>query len=207
MGKSFPLRSYPRILSLIIFVEHRINPYWKLALVFKCLTDNIMLDDFKSVLQRLGGMKLDGTSLSNDNSLTIESNKSEHMSENSSHRHRLSLSGRMLEKDEVLDDSGRSRRRQSMAASALGSVGVKVRKLNRLPFMQNSAQREARHNMEANKKRASTQTSNENQEARTLEVTSPRHELVSDSREPWEQVDFITALVDPEVEESATRHY
>lgn len=30
-----------------------INPYWKLALVFKCLTDNIMLDDFKSVLQRL----------------------------------------------------------------------------------------------------------------------------------------------------------
>ncbi|KAF1810756.1 hypothetical protein P152DRAFT_400269, partial [Eremomyces bilateralis CBS 781.70] len=30
-----------------------INPYWKLSLVFKCLTDNIMLDDFKSVLQRL----------------------------------------------------------------------------------------------------------------------------------------------------------
>ncbi|PVH67944.1 hypothetical protein DL98DRAFT_387996, partial [Cadophora sp. DSE1049] len=30
-----------------------INPYWKLALVFKCLTDNILLDDFKNVLQRL----------------------------------------------------------------------------------------------------------------------------------------------------------
>lgn len=37
-----------------------INPYWKLALVFKCLTDNIMLDDFKSVLTRLGGVRLDG---------------------------------------------------------------------------------------------------------------------------------------------------
>ncbi|PMD41732.1 hypothetical protein L207DRAFT_386180, partial [Hyaloscypha variabilis F] len=31
----------------------QINPYWKLALVFKCLSDNILLDDFKSVLQRL----------------------------------------------------------------------------------------------------------------------------------------------------------
>jgi hypothetical protein len=31
-----------------------INPYWKLALVFKCLTDTIMLDDFKTELKRLG---------------------------------------------------------------------------------------------------------------------------------------------------------
>lgn len=35
-----------------------INPFWKMALVFKCLTDNIMLDDFKSVLQRLGAIRL-----------------------------------------------------------------------------------------------------------------------------------------------------
>jgi hypothetical protein len=33
----------------------RINVYWKLALVFKCLTDNIMLDDFKTELKKLGG--------------------------------------------------------------------------------------------------------------------------------------------------------
>lgn len=32
----------------------RINPYWKLTLVFKCLSDNIMLDDFKTELRRLG---------------------------------------------------------------------------------------------------------------------------------------------------------
>lgn len=31
-----------------------INPFWKLALVFKCLTDTIMLDDFKTELKRLG---------------------------------------------------------------------------------------------------------------------------------------------------------
>lgn len=31
-----------------------INPWWKLALVFKCLTDTIMLDDFKTELKRLG---------------------------------------------------------------------------------------------------------------------------------------------------------
>lgn len=36
-----------------------INPYWKFALIFKCLTDNIMLDDFKTELQRLGGINLE----------------------------------------------------------------------------------------------------------------------------------------------------
>ncbi|KAL2393299.1 hypothetical protein ABEF93_002847 [Exophiala dermatitidis] len=31
-----------------------INPWWKLSLMFKCLTDTIMLDDFKTELKRLG---------------------------------------------------------------------------------------------------------------------------------------------------------
>jgi len=31
-----------------------INPWWKLSLVFKCLTDTIVLDDFKTELKRLG---------------------------------------------------------------------------------------------------------------------------------------------------------
>ncbi|KAF2401041.1 hypothetical protein EJ06DRAFT_537818 [Trichodelitschia bisporula] len=30
-----------------------INPFWKLAFVFKCLTDTIILDDFKTALDRL----------------------------------------------------------------------------------------------------------------------------------------------------------
>lgn len=37
----------------------RINPYWKLALIFKCLTDNIMLDDFKTELEKLRVLNLD----------------------------------------------------------------------------------------------------------------------------------------------------
>lgn len=32
-----------------------INPFWKLSLVFKCLTDAIMLDDFATELRRIGG--------------------------------------------------------------------------------------------------------------------------------------------------------
>lgn len=31
-----------------------INPWWKLSLIFKCLTDAILLDDFKTELKRLG---------------------------------------------------------------------------------------------------------------------------------------------------------
>ncbi|EXJ86437.1 hypothetical protein A1O3_03388 [Capronia epimyces CBS 606.96] len=35
-----------------------INPWWKLSLMFKCLTDTIMLDDFKTELKRLGMKRL-----------------------------------------------------------------------------------------------------------------------------------------------------
>lgn len=38
----------------------RINPYWKLTLIFKCLTDNILLDDFKTELRKIGFGNLDG---------------------------------------------------------------------------------------------------------------------------------------------------
>lgn len=36
-----------------------INPFWKLAFVFKCLTDTIVLDDFKTALDRLKQYKLE----------------------------------------------------------------------------------------------------------------------------------------------------
>lgn len=35
-----------------------INPYWKFAFVFKCLTDTIILDDFKTALDRLRNYRL-----------------------------------------------------------------------------------------------------------------------------------------------------
>lgn len=43
-----------------------INPFWKLAFIFKCLTDTIVLDDFKSALDRLKQHKLErlGSTLS-----------------------------------------------------------------------------------------------------------------------------------------------
>lgn len=36
-----------------------INPFWKLAFIFKCLTDTIILDDFKTALDRLRHFKLE----------------------------------------------------------------------------------------------------------------------------------------------------
>lgn len=35
-----------------------INPFWKLAYVFRCLTDMIVLDDFKTALDRLKEYKM-----------------------------------------------------------------------------------------------------------------------------------------------------
>jgi hypothetical protein len=35
-----------------------INPFWKLAFIFKCLTDTIILDDFKTALDKLKDYKL-----------------------------------------------------------------------------------------------------------------------------------------------------
>ena len=35
-----------------------INPFWKFAFVFKCMTDTIFLDDFKTVLDKLWEHKM-----------------------------------------------------------------------------------------------------------------------------------------------------
>lgn len=35
-----------------------INPFWKLSFVFKCLTDMVVLDDFKTALDRLRAFKI-----------------------------------------------------------------------------------------------------------------------------------------------------
>ena len=35
-----------------------INPFWKLSFVFKCLTDSVVLDDFKTALDRLRAFKI-----------------------------------------------------------------------------------------------------------------------------------------------------
>jgi hypothetical protein len=35
-----------------------INPFWKLSFIFKCLTDTVILDDFKTALDRMKDYRL-----------------------------------------------------------------------------------------------------------------------------------------------------
>ena len=134
--------------------------------MFKCLTDNIMLDDFKSVLQRLGALKLDGNlNAMQSNSLNMLPNSKagnidddderfEHadsQSRRGSRNDRTSFSGRLLDEGETLDDSGRSRRKHSMTASGVGKFGKKIRRLGGLASLKSHAEKEAQQNMEKNK--------------------------------------------------------
>jgi hypothetical protein len=120
----------------------RINPYWKLALVFKCLTDNILLDDFKSVLQRLGDLKVDGTTAMLPNSMVLKpSEKSgsadyhheEAFAESSSRVRRERPSGDISEAMDHDSDLGNGPGRDNTTANAVGKLGIKINKLPKLP--------------------------------------------------------------------------
>ena len=106
-----------------------------------------MLDDFKTVLKRLGSTKMNlpaASGLPNTSSLPSndkvpsgDRNEIENAARRQSEAgHRFSLSGRALESDEVLDLAGRGRRKQSVAArDAIGRVGTKIHHLPRLPSL------------------------------------------------------------------------
>ena len=192
-------------------VTDGINPYWKIALVFKCLTDNIMLDDFKSVLQRLGAVKLDGSTAMQTNSMNLTPNERAGLRENDQpddaddstwqdHRptrqRTYSLSGRTLEDEETLDGSGRARRKASVAASAVGKVGMKIRKL---PSLKSKSEREAQRNAERNKTvKSISETSHESSHG-----SEPSEK--PEERQPWDNMDFITALDDPAMDDAARK--
>lgn len=122
----------------------RINPYWKLALVFKCLTDNILLDDFKSVLQRLGDLKEEGSTAMLPDSMTVHTSEK---TSSANHREEAfgessSRGGRGLPRDhsstipnydQFQDDSGNESKTQSRAINAVGKLGIKIHKLPKLP--------------------------------------------------------------------------
>lgn len=167
-----------------------------------------MLDDFKSVLQRLGAVKLDGSQTAMmQNSLNITPHEkagaveddADERIENvngSPYRSRMSMSGRVLDDGEELDEEGRSRRRQSMASSAVGKLGIKARNLKGLSFMKKSAEKEAQRNMERNKRIPSMSS------APGISPTRPSGGRESDfGRAPtesqsMESFDFITNALD-----------
>jgi hypothetical protein len=115
-----------------------------LALVFKCLTDNILLDDFKSVLQRLSNMKEDRTTAILPNAINVDTNEKtgstdhheEAFGESSSRGRRgqpLDHSSTMPDYDQPPDDSENEFKMQGMAANAVGKLGIKIHKLPKLP--------------------------------------------------------------------------
>lgn len=190
-----------------------------------------MLDDFKSVLQRLGAVKLDGTNAMQTNSLNMTPNEKaalgadedemdphdhrlhiENVDSNDSHRwmaprreERMSLSGRVLDEGEDLDSHGRSRRKQSITSSTVGKMGVKLPKLPTLGIMKSRAEREAKKNMQKNKKHEDRDSDRGHGSPKRFGSVSEGtgKEETEEEIPPWERVDFITALMDPDVEAQA----
>jgi hypothetical protein len=122
----------------------RINPYWKLALVFKCLTDNILLDDFKSVLQRLGNPKEDGTTAMLPDSMNVNSTQktgtADHheeafgqLSSRAGRDQPRDYSTAMPDYNQLPEESGNEYKTQGTAANAIGKLGIKIHKLPKLP--------------------------------------------------------------------------
>ncbi len=111
-----------------------------------------MLDDFKTTLRKLGALKLRAAGGPQPNDLVSSSedktaglhyeNSWGHLN---SRERRTSISGRALGTDEILDNSGRGRRKTSVAA--LGRVGTKLHALPRLPSL---SQPTWRHSSTAN---------------------------------------------------------
>ena len=114
-----------------------------MALVFKCLTDNILLDDFKSVLQKLGAMKIDGTDSSlpsgsnfnsRNKSLSAVHQEGEVREQQNQGSNQIGLSAAL--QDEIVEDSRPQYERQngSPNENGVGRFGMKIKKLPRLPF-------------------------------------------------------------------------
>ncbi len=107
--------------------------------MFKCLTDNILLDDFKSVLQRLGAMKLGETTATLTNSMNMMPNEKkgsvdhveDERAESSPRMRRDRIagpSGGMIDHDSLLD-SGYGYGEHRQAANGVGKLGIKIHRL------------------------------------------------------------------------------
>jgi len=117
-----------------------INPYWKLSLVFKCLTDTIMLDDFKTELKKLGFARMEreeakrnSVPLATKDSFAGRHDEIENAGPMDSAMddgpYSVSL-GEMLTSDGQIPDN--QERRKSATRQVLGKAGTK---LSRLPSL------------------------------------------------------------------------
>jgi hypothetical protein len=48
-----------------------INPFWKISFVFKCLTDAVVLDDFKTALDKIREFRLSTLAMTDDDERSI----------------------------------------------------------------------------------------------------------------------------------------
>ena len=123
-----------------------INPYWKLSLVFKCLTDTIMLDDFKTELKRLGFARMEreearrkSTSLATKESFVGRRDEIENIAPMNGSMddgpYDVSLGEFLTSNDQLAANQDR---RKSSTREAFGKVGTKI---SRLPSLgQNNRQ-------------------------------------------------------------------
>jgi hypothetical protein len=117
-----------------------INPYWKLSLVFKCLTDTIMLDDFKTDLKRLGFARMEREEARRKSAtlVTKDSFAGRHDEIENAGPMEVAMDdgpysvslGEMLTSDDRIPDN--QDRRKSAPRQVLGKAGTK---LSRLPSL------------------------------------------------------------------------
>jgi hypothetical protein len=107
-----------------------INPYWKLSLVFKCLTDSIMLDDFKTELRKLGFARMQrekeqqkSSAIAHKDSFVDGQEEIEHALHTNDSQNSMNL-GEMLTSDEQFEAQREARRRSSKPI--LGRMGKKI---------------------------------------------------------------------------------
>lgn len=125
------------LLTLVSFPDcHRINPFWKLSLVFKCLSDNIILDNFRSVLNQLSGLGIQGTAATPQHLSEILLTKSDQVSRIESEDPRLPSSELAISNtvcaipaEDELPDGLNLGRKQTRPRSAVRSVGLKIQQL------------------------------------------------------------------------------
>ncbi|KAK5041804.1 hypothetical protein LTR13_002471 [Exophiala sideris] len=122
-----------------------INPFWKLSLVFKCLTDTIMLDDFKTELKRLGIRRMRQDELRRQSTALVadhlESKDDDpHMEFSTALNMHPSQLQTMRDSDNSVSDSPPGRlRHDSIIESrrdSKESVGKSGKKLGRLPGLE-----------------------------------------------------------------------